>query len=53
MDVRALNKEATICFVTHKVNLRWFRGASRYNNGGITHKNAFPIRRILNRLKIE
>ena len=33
------------------VSLRWFRGASRYNNGGTNHKGKHQMRLILGRVK--
>ena len=33
------------------VSLRWFRGASRYNNGGTIHKGVHQMRLILGRVK--
>jgi hypothetical protein len=33
------------------VSLRWFRGASRYNNGGTNHKRKHQMRLILGRVK--
>jgi hypothetical protein len=31
--------------------LRWFRGASRYNNGGTIHKGMHQMRLIFGRVK--
>jgi hypothetical protein len=33
------------------VSLRWFRGASRYNNGGTIHKGMHQMRLIFGRVK--
>jgi hypothetical protein len=33
------------------VTLRWFRGASRYNNGGTNHKGRYLMRLVLGRVK--
>jgi hypothetical protein len=33
------------------VSLRWFRGASRYNNGGTNHQGKHKLRLLLGRIK--
>jgi hypothetical protein len=33
------------------VNLRWFRGASRYNNGGTNHNGNHRMRLLFGRIK--
>jgi len=32
-------------------NLRWFRGASRYNNGGTTYGRKYRFRLLIGRVK--
>lgn len=55
MNVNIKNIEALINDEIHLVNLRWLRGASRYNNGGNNNgkitKDKYPLRLILGRLK--
>lgn len=45
IPVSLRNGEATY------VSLRWFRGASRYNNGGTNHKGKHLMRLLLGRAK--
>jgi hypothetical protein len=33
------------------VSLKWYRGASRYNNGAKKYKNKYKMRLILNKAK--
>lgn len=55
MDVKIKNIEVYINDEICLVNLRWMRGASRYNNGGNRNgkllKSKHPLRLILGRLK--
>ncbi len=55
MNIKRENIEAEIEGEKHFVNLKWMRGASRYNNGGNNNgrllKDKYPLRLILGRLK--
>jgi hypothetical protein len=55
MNVTIANIEVDLNGEKRAVNLRWFRGASRYNNGG-NHggrilKPKYPLRIIFGRIK--
>lgn len=53
MDVRKRDIKITIDGKKHFVNLKWMRGASRYNNGGTRPHNFSRIRLIMNALKMK
>ena len=55
MNIKIENIEVAIKGESFLVNLKWFRGASRYNNGG-NHSNKllkdkYPLRIKIGRLK--
>ncbi len=51
MDIH--KKDITVLISNEKtlVNLKWYRGASRYNNGTTVYKNKYKLRLILSRAK--
>jgi hypothetical protein len=54
MDVNIQDIEINVNGEIWMVNLRWMRGASRYNNGGRAYgwqKEKYPFRLICGRLK--
>lgn len=55
MNANVENIEIDINGKLHHVNLKWMRGANRYNNGGNRNgrifKNKYALRLILGRLK--
>ena len=55
MNVKIENIEVILNDEVVLVNLRWIRGASRYNNGGNNNgallKDKYPMRIIIGRLK--
>lgn len=51
MDVRKKDIKITWIGKSVMVNLKWLRGAGRYNNGGTVHHNVKRIRLICNNLK--
>jgi hypothetical protein len=55
MNIKIENIEVAINGEPFLANLKWFRGASRYNNGGNHNgkllKDKYPLRIIIGRLK--
>jgi len=51
MKVHALNIAIQINNEKKLVSLSWFRGASRYNNGGTVHNGKYRLRLVFGRIK--
>ncbi len=51
MNIHIQNIPMIIFDDQHLVNLKWLRGASRYNNGGTVHKHKYAFRLLISRAK--
>jgi hypothetical protein len=51
MDIHKKDIAISISEEIALVNLKWYRGASRYNNGATRYKNKYKLRLILNKAK--
>jgi hypothetical protein len=51
MDVNKADIELQIFEDNYMVNLKWYRGASRYNNGATLFGNKYRMRFIIARAK--
>lgn len=51
MDIHKENIAVQIMDTEYMVSLKWYRGASRYNNGATRYKRKYLMRLIISRAK--